>query len=102
MATEIIDAVRKAEIDAELAEREATQKREDILKNAREAAVKTVTAKTEEAKKKAENLLADAARESEQIIKDASEKSKTEADRLKKSAGQKEQEAIECIISEIV
>lgn len=102
MATEIINVVRKAEKDAELAEKEAAQKREDILKNAREAAAKTVSERTKEAQKRADGVLAGAARESERIIKNAGEESKAEIDNLNKSAVQKEREAIEFIISEIV
>lgn len=101
MAQEIVEAVRKAEIQGELIVKAAIDESEAIKKQSQKDVELTIAAKTKEAKDKADDALAEAKIVGNNWLKKAQLSAEKESVELRVEAKLKEQEAIELIVSEL-
>lgn len=102
MAQEIVEAVRKAEIQGELIVKAAIDEGEAIKKQSQKDVELTIAAMTKEAKDKADNALAEAKIVGNNWLKKAQISAEKESVELRVKAKLKEQEAIELIVSELI
>lgn len=102
MALETVQAVRQAELKAEEKEREALQKKEAIITQAKQNATTIVSSMTKEAMVKAELELNNAIKKGEDILEASRLKANNEVNLMKEMVKEKEQSAIHLIFSNLL
>lgn len=102
MALEIVDAVRKAESDAEQAEKMVAEQCERVLSTAKVEAQKSADRQEAEAQLQSHSLIENAKCEGNQILKDEQAQTQIEIKRLRDVVSRKEPDVVKLILSEFV
>lgn len=102
MALETVQAVRQAEVKAAQMEKDALQRKEEIISKADQDAKALIHSLTKQAAKKAEEDLAEAKKRGQEQLEAARLKAENEAMILKKMAQRKEETAIHLILSSVI
>lgn len=102
MATETVQAVRQAEINAAQQDKEAVKKREAILLKAKEDAEHMVSFMMKEANEKAETDLMQAEKQGEELMDAVVQRTEKEIILLKEMVKSKERAAIDLVLSEVI
>ena len=102
MAQEAVQAVRQAELNAALIERDANQRKEEMLSKAQQNAKILITSITKEAHLTADKRLATAEKQGADMLEAAKQKADEEVLYLKDLVKGKEQEAIKLILSNLI
>lgn len=102
MAKETVQAVRQAELNALQKEREALQKKEEIIAKAQQQAKEIINSKVKQAMEKAESDFAKAKQRGEEIANAARVKAEDEVLIMKEMVGRKEEAAIKLILSSVI
>ena len=101
MAQETINTIREAELAADQLEKDATEKGNRILQEAKRKAEELYYKITEEARTKAEAKLTAAQQQGDQIIARELELGDKEIEGMVKVAAAKETEAVKLVLSEL-
>ena len=102
MAQEIIEAIRKAEIAAEVDEKEASKQAELIIAGAEEQAKADKTARIQAANAARQQADAAARAQVEQMMEAAKAEMEAEGERLRKAARARQQQAVQAILEELL
>ena len=102
MAQEIIEAIRKAEIAAEVDEKEASKQAELIIAEAKEQAKADKTARIQAANAARQQADAAARAQVEQMMEAAKAEMEAEGERLRKAARARQQQAVQAILEELL
>ena len=102
MAQEMIQAVRQAEINAELIEKSAVSESNKIVQEAKNKAENLIVSVTNEAQEKAAKAYGQAKIDGEKILSEALESVEGEIESLKKNAQEREQKAIDAILADLI
>ena len=102
MALESVQAVRQAELNAALIEKEAAAKREALITEAKQNAKLLVSSRIKEAQAKAENDLTTTGRQSMDIMEEAKTRAEKEVVFMKELVKNKEQAAIDLVLTIVI
>ena len=102
MAKETVQAVRQAELKAAQIEKDAIQKREEILLEAQQNAKAMITSITKETQKKAVSDLEQAQSQGDELVEAAKLKAEKEILLMKEMTKSKEQAAINHVLSVVI
>lgn len=102
MATEIVDAVKKAESDAQKAEEQAAARCDVILRDARREAAEAADAMLEKAKREAQALLAEANSRGGEMKTDVQSKTASQVESMRQTALRRQDEAVRLVLSELI
>lgn len=101
MATEAIEAIKRAELEAAKIERDAIKERDAILASAQSKSKDIIDEMTRDAAKKAQFDLDNTQKECGSFIKEAEEKASLQIKQLTEKLTQNREKVIEYIINEI-
>jgi vacuolar-type H+-ATPase subunit H len=102
MAKETVQAVRQAELNAAQIEKEAQQKKDNLLTEAQQNAKAIIISMTKEAQRKAEDKLREANNQAAQLISAAKQRADMEAQLMKELVRGKEQSTIDQVLSSLI
>lgn len=102
MAKETVQAVRNAELKAAQIEKDAVQKKEEILSKAQQEARGLIASTTKDAQAKADKALAEAEKSGAGLIEAAKLNAEKEILLLKEMVKNKEQAAIDLVLSNVI
>jgi len=102
MAIETVKAVREAEQKAALKEKEAAQRKDEILAEAVQNAKSMVSAMTKEALAKAEHELDEVKERGNDFVEAAKVNAEKEVFQMKERVKSKEQSAIDIVLSHVI
>lgn len=102
MAKETVQAVRKAEVNAERMVKEALSKKEAIISEATQKAKELSASMLKETQMNAEKEIKDAVLRSNHILEEAKKKAEKEVQLLIELAKGKEQAGIDLVVSNVV
>lgn len=102
MARETLEAVKQMELNAALIENQALKQHDEIIFKAQENAKALINSMEKEAIEKAEKKLENARKQGEEIIQQAISNGNKEKDRLLSTVGENQQVAIRLIISQLI
>jgi V/A-type H+-transporting ATPase subunit G/H len=102
VAKETVEAVRLAELNAAEREKEAIQKKEEMLLEAQQNAAALITSMEKDSLAKAQRDVNDAIRRGKENMVIARKNAEKEALILKELAKEKEKEAIQLVLSDVI
>lgn len=102
MAKETVQAVRQAEINSIEKEKEALQKRTNLISEAEQSAKELINSLTKQGLDKAERDLKEAGRKGTELINTSKMKAESEILIMKELAIRKEDAAINLILSKVI
>jgi len=102
MATEIVDAIKKAESDAQKAEEQAAAQCEVILQDARREAAEAADTRLKKAKQEAQALLTEANGRSGEMEKDVQSRVASQVESMRQTALRRQDEAVQLVLSELI
>ncbi|QAT50640.1 hypothetical protein EQM14_13205 [Caproiciproducens sp. NJN-50] len=102
MATEIVDAIKKTESDAQKAEEQAAEQCDVILQDARREAAEAAGAMLEKAKREARALLDEADSRGGEMKMDVQSKIASQVESMRQTALRRQDEAVRLVLSELI
>lgn len=102
MAKETIQAVRQAELNAVNMEKDAIQKKEEILAKAHKEAGIILTTRIKQANEEAEHNLVSANEQGTKLMEKAKQRVNNEVTAMKEIAKDKEEAAINLVLSSVI